>query len=183
MKRILILNAAPRKEGNTVALVKAFTKGAIESGNEVKEIYLQDKTIHGCLSCNACRKGKSRFCIQHDDMDEIYPAFCEADVIVFATPVYFSGINGILKVVNDRLFALWAKNDGSAQNKESVLLITSNMGMIEQPLMWYRQFMQYSGWKNLGVVSGGGSPYGLFTVDDREAVRQAEELGRAVING
>ena len=37
MKKILILNAAPRKEGNTAALIKAFTKGATESGNELND--------------------------------------------------------------------------------------------------------------------------------------------------
>ena len=37
MKKILILNGAGKKNGNTAALIKAFTEGAESAGNEVKE--------------------------------------------------------------------------------------------------------------------------------------------------
>lgn len=176
----MILNGSPRKNGNTAALVRAFTEGAKEAGNEVQEFYLQDRNIHGCLSCNACRKGLADPCVQKDDMLPIYKAFLDADVVVFATPLYFSAISGTLKTANDRLFAIWSRNDGTAQGKESVLLITSNSGQIEQALLWYGQFMKYSGWKDLGIVSGKGSPFGLYTVQDEKSVRAAKQIGRAI---
>lgn len=51
MKKIIILNGAPKKNGNTATLIKAFTEGAIEAGNEVKEFYLHGMNIKGCLDC------------------------------------------------------------------------------------------------------------------------------------
>lgn len=178
MKKIMILNGSPRKDGNTAALVNAFVKGAKQSDNDVQEFYIQSMNIHGCLSCNACRKGLADPCVQKDDMLPIYQAFMESDVVVFATPLYFNGISGPLKTVNDRLFAMWSI--GAAQGKETALLITSNMGQIQPALLWYRQFMDYSGWKNLGIVSGSGSPYGLYTVPDEKSAKDAERLGKSI---
>lgn len=72
MKKILILNGAGKKNGNTAALIKAFTEGAASAGNEVKEFYLQTMTIRGCLDCQGCKrkqKGDPHPCVQKDDMD------------------------------------------------------------------------------------------------------------------
>lgn len=174
----MILNGSPRRNGNTASLVNAFTEGARQSGNEVHEFFLQDMNIHGCLSCNACRKGLAAPCVQKDDMLPIYQTFMESDVIVFATPLYFNGISGTLKTVNDRLYAMWSI--GAAQGKKTALLITSNMGQIQGALLWYQQFMDYSGWKNLGVISGAGSPYGLYTLLDKESTLAAGKLGKSI---
>lgn len=50
-KNIAILNGSPRKNGNTSALVKAFTEGAKKSGNNVTEFFLDCMNIHGCKGC------------------------------------------------------------------------------------------------------------------------------------
>lgn len=47
-KKIIVLNGSPRKNGNTSALVKAFTEGAGSAGNSVTEFFLDDMNIHGC---------------------------------------------------------------------------------------------------------------------------------------
>ena len=41
MANILILNGSPRKNGATASLIKAFTEGAKEAGNEIREAYIQ----------------------------------------------------------------------------------------------------------------------------------------------
>ena len=87
MKKILILNGAGKKNGNTAALIEAFTEGAENVGNEVEEFYLQNMKIHGCLDCHSCarkQKGDPHPCVQKDDMDQIYEAFIACDVLVFA---------------------------------------------------------------------------------------------------
>ena len=45
MKKILILNGAGKKNGNTAELIKAFTEGAESAGNTVTEFYLQTMSI------------------------------------------------------------------------------------------------------------------------------------------
>ena len=72
MANILILNGAPRKNGSTASLVRAFTDGAVSSGNEVREAYIQGMDIKNCLGCDACMKTHAG-CVQKDKgMAEIY---------------------------------------------------------------------------------------------------------------
>lgn len=52
MKKIIILNGSPRKNGRTAELVKAFMEGAESSGNEIWEFHLQGMNIQGCLGIN-----------------------------------------------------------------------------------------------------------------------------------
>lgn len=88
-KKIVILNGSPRKNGNTAALVKAFKEGAEASGNQVALFQLDSMTIHGCKGCFGGHSSQDCPCVQHDDMDLIYPVIKDSDVIVFASPLYY----------------------------------------------------------------------------------------------
>lgn len=155
MKRIMILNGAARKNGSTASLVKAFTEGAESAGNTVTEYYLQDMTIHGCLGCRACKKDAEP-CAQHDDMDRIYEAFYDTDVVVFASPVYFGSITGPMKTAGDRLYALANTLGKEKFARDSVLLMTAGSPMYEQSLAWYAMYSTYNGWHDIGTVLGAG---------------------------
>lgn len=56
MKKILIICASFRKNGNSAMLAEEFKKGAIESGNEVETVYLADSSISFCKGCLALSK-------------------------------------------------------------------------------------------------------------------------------
>ena len=88
-KKIVILNGSPRKKGNTSALVKSFTEGAESAGNTVTEFFLDGMNIHGCKGCFGGHSSREWPCVQKDDMDQIYPAVKESDVVVLATPLYY----------------------------------------------------------------------------------------------
>lgn len=112
-KNILILMASPRLNGNTNLLCKQFKKGAVESGSNVKQINVQEKNINYCYGCNACYIAGSPDCLKNDDdMSEILDNMEEADVIVFATPVYFYTLSGQLKVLIDRTVPRYQKFTG-----------------------------------------------------------------------
>ena len=104
-KKIIILNGAARKNGNTAKLVDAFTNGAASVGNQVKTFYLDGMDIHSCKGCLRAGRDSKSPCSQKDDMDQIYAEFENSDVVVFASPVYFWTITGPLKTVADRLYA------------------------------------------------------------------------------
>ena len=182
MSKIAILNGAPRKNGNTAALVRAFMEGAQAAGSEVREVYLQGLDLHGCLGCNACRRGVANGgpCAQHDGMDEVYDAFMWADTIAFASPVYFCGVTGTLKTACDRLYALWSTVGQPGIRRRAVMLSTGNMMIFDQVLAWYAQFMRYSGWTDLGTVLRPGSAYGMGRLDDPQGEALARELGRSI---
>lgn len=110
MKKVLILSASPRKNGNSDILCQQFKKGAEEAGHEVEQIYLYDKKIGFCHACYACFKtGK---CVMQDDMADILEKIHTCDFIVIATPTYFMTMNGMLKNTIDRFLPEWQKLGG-----------------------------------------------------------------------
>ena len=101
--KLLIFNGSPR-QGNTVEALKALREGLADYPEiEIKEIKAADCNIVPCTGCEAC--GRSGDCIFEDDSQEINRAVMEADFLLFATPVYWWGITGQLKLVLDKFYA------------------------------------------------------------------------------
>lgn len=103
MSKIAVIVGSTRSKGNTMALADAFIEGAELSHNEVEKITVAGKHIRGCIGCNMCSKNENNKCILNDDMIDIYAQLADADVIVFATPIYFYGVSSRLKSIIDRL--------------------------------------------------------------------------------
>ena len=106
MKKILIITSSPRKNGNSNALAKEFARGALEAGNTVQTISVADLNMEfcrGCMTCNHTLK-----CVINDDMKTVLETMKEADVIAFATPVYYYSVSGQLKTFFDRTSPLFA---------------------------------------------------------------------------
>lgn len=104
-KHVLILSSSPRKGGNSDTLAEAFAKGAVESGNQVETIYLREKQYGFCKGCFACFQ--LGHCVMKDDAVEIAAKMHDADVLVFATPVYYYCLSGQLKTMLDRANPLY----------------------------------------------------------------------------
>ena len=104
-KKIVVLSTSFRKEGNSAQLARQFAKGAQDAGHEVKEIYLSDYHMENCRGCFACQKtGK---CVVQDNVGGILEEMRSADVLAFATPVYFYGMCGAMKTFLDRTYPLF----------------------------------------------------------------------------
>ena len=99
-KNVLIISSSPRKGGNSETLAEAFAKGAQGAGNHVETIRLREKQIGFCKGCLACQK--LGHCVVKDDAVEIAAKMHDADVLVFATPVYYYSVSGQLKTMLDR---------------------------------------------------------------------------------
>ena len=99
-KKVLIISSSPRRGGNSETLAASFAKGAQEAGNEVETVYLREKGYGFCIGCMTC-VGSGR-CVIEDDAVEIVAKMHDADVLVFASPVYYYSISGQLKTLLDR---------------------------------------------------------------------------------
>ena len=100
MKKVVIISSSPRKNGNSEILAFEAAKGAKEAGNEVEVLLLHDKTINFCRGCLACQKLLK--CVIKDDMAEMIEKVKSADVLIFATPIYYYEMSGQLKTFLDR---------------------------------------------------------------------------------
>lgn len=89
-------------------LAQAFARGATEVGHEVETISLVGKKIGFCLGCWGCLK--THRCVIHDDADWIVQKMKDADVLVFATPIYYYEMSGQMKVLLDRTNCLYIAN-------------------------------------------------------------------------
>lgn len=101
--RALLLNGSPR-QGNTYAALEALKKGLANiAGLEVGEIEATNVDVSPCVACDTCAEtGK---CVFDDDTNEVIEAIMEADIIVFATPVYWWGITAQLKLIIDKMYS------------------------------------------------------------------------------
>ena len=174
-KKIIVLNGSPRKNGNTSALVKAFRDGAESAGHSVTEFWLGGMKINGCRGCCAGGKNPESPCVQKDDMERIYLAYKEADVVVLASPLYYWTISGQLKCAFDRLFAVAECDPGYTNpRKESALLMAAEGNGFEETVYWYDRLMGHIGWKDCGKVLCGG----VMAVGDIEGKPELEEARR-----
>lgn len=98
--KVLAVSASPRGGGNSDVLCDQFLKGAKEAGHQTEKIHIGRKNIGPCMACYGC--GKTKTCVQNDDMKEVLNKLIEADVIILATPVYFYSMNAQMKVFIDR---------------------------------------------------------------------------------
>ena len=104
-KRVVILSSSPRRGGNSELLAEAFARGAQESGNQVETVYLREKQYGFCRGCLACQK--LGHCVIRDDAVGVAARMHDADVLVFATPVYYYSVSGQLKTMLDRANPLY----------------------------------------------------------------------------
>lgn len=105
-KNILVISTSLREKSNSEALANSFMAGAEAAGNHAEKITLKEKHIAFCRGCLACQQ--TQRCVIQDDAVELAEKMCHADVIVFATPVYYYGMSGQLKTLLDRANALFA---------------------------------------------------------------------------
>ncbi|MDR3258651.1 MAG: flavodoxin family protein [Fusobacteriaceae bacterium] len=180
-KSILVLTGSPRKGGNSDKLADSFIKGAIAAGHSVHKIETAFKNIHPCIGCNVCIREGTK-CVIHDDFDEIASILESADVIVFASPLYWGGVSGQLKIAWDRIHAYTrGKNRERHTVSESVLLITAHSDIKKaKPLVdIYKNCGNFMGWKDRGVIAVDG----LLEKDDiigNNALSEAEYLGEII---
>lgn len=106
MANVLVISTSFRKNSNSDILSDKFIKGAAEAGHNVEKINLSDKTINFCKGCLACQKTQK--CIINDDAREIAEKVLNADILVFATPIYYYSVSRQLKTLIDRLNPLYS---------------------------------------------------------------------------
>ena len=180
-QKIVILNGSPRKNGNTSALVKAFTEGAESAGHSVTAFFLDGMDIHGCKGCFGGHSGQECPCVQRDDMAQIYPAVRDGDVIVLASPLYYWTMSGQLRTAVDRLFAL-EEGGGNllrGNGKASALLMAAEGHGFEDALQYYNHLMEHLRWRNLGHVLAGGNT-DADDIQGKSELQQAFELGKSI---
>lgn len=171
---ILVLNGSPRTNGNTAKMVSAFCKGAKSAGHEVSVVDICTKQIGGCRGCEYCHGKGYGECVQKDDMQEVYKILKTANMLVFASPIYYHGISGQLKCVIDRFYSAIYPSAPRSLKKVAMFLSSGALNQYESALYEYKgNFTDYLGLKNEGVFAVPGSV-------SQQKLKELEAFGAAL---
>lgn len=178
----MVLCTGLRRNGNSHQMAQAFAKGAAEAGHEVKHICLLDKKTGCCIGCQACQKTKK--CVIRDDAADIVQRMKKADVIAFATPVYFYGMCGNMKNFLDRTYPLYTDDycfrDIYLLAAAGEDMETTVKGTVEGLKGWIRCFDQ----ARLADVIFAGGVLEKGEIEGHPALEQAYHAGKKVgLNG
>lgn len=177
-KKIVVIAASPRKQGNSAALAQAFSKGAQAGGHEVQYIELADKDLNFCRGCLACQTAGR--CVIKDDMAELLPVLQQADAVAFASPVYYYSICGQLKTFLDRSNPLFTAEYAF---RDIYVLLTAAENEAYTPEGAVKAIQGWIDCYEQARLAGSVFAGGVTAVGDiagHPALQQAYELGRDI---
>ena len=153
--KIIVLMGSPNRRGSTSILVDEFVRGAEESGHQTEVIDVCHANIHPCTGCVRC--GYEGPCVQKDDVEKIRASLLSADMVVFATPLYYYGMSAQLKTVVDR-FCAYNSSLNSRHLKSALLTVAWNADdwTFDALEAHYKTLVRYINFEDKGMVLGYG---------------------------
>ena len=178
MKRVVVISTSLRAGSNSDMLADQFVAGAKAAGNEVEKISLVGKEIRFCKGCMGCQKISK--CVQKDDVNDIMAKVLQADVVAWATPIYYYEMSGQMKTLIDRMNAMYRMD---YQFRDVYLLTTAAEDEPETPR---RAEMGLTGWIDCYPKSRLAATLFCGGVDEARAItgnaklKEAYKLGEQV---
>lgn len=178
-KKVLILSTSLRGGSNSDILARECERGAKEAGHEVEYISLKGKEIKYCIGCLSCQTKGS--CVLQDDVAEIMAKVKDAEVIVYATPIYYYEMAGQMKTLLDRLNPLYSSDYAF---RDIYMIATAAE---EEDSAFEKAYNGLLGWVDCfekaelkGIVTGGG----IVDPDDagnhKDTMQKAYHLGKGL---
>jgi multimeric flavodoxin WrbA len=187
---LLAINASLRGDhGHTAFLLNKIFEGASTAGAVCESVTLSKHKINRCLACDKCQTQESYLrCVQEekDDVKSIFEKMAEADIIIYASPVYVFAMSSLLKALLERMYGTADCSDlrvsksglmfhhinSRISSKPFVSLICCDNMEDETPknvISYFRTFSKFMDAPQVGVlVRNGGKLAGY----GRDAVRQ-----------
>ena len=150
--KIAVFNGSPRKE-NTFAMAEAFREGAESAGHEVEVYHVGQMKIAGCLGCEYCHTKGEGNCVQKDDLEKILPAYKEADMVVFASPIYYFSMTTQMEAAIQRVYCI---GKPLKAKKAALLLSSGSDGVYDAAVAQFKAYMGYAGIEAAGVITAYG---------------------------
>lgn len=176
--KIVVLFGSPNENGSTKMLVKEFERGATEAGHSVEIIDAAKANVGACKGCVYC--GYEGPCVQHDDMQDIKNKILNADMIVFATPLYYYGMSAQLKTILDRFCSF----NASLQRKKLKSAFfsvawNSDDWTFDSIITHYKTLVKYLNFQDCGMVLGKGCGTPAMTARSKY-IAEAYNFGRGL---
>ena len=178
MKKVIVISTSLRPGSNSHAMAEQFARGAEAAGHQVELVTLRGKEIRFCVGCLSCQQTGA--CVFKDDVPAIMESVLNADVVCWATPIYYYEMSGQMKTLIDRMNAMYPKD---YRFRDIYLLATATEDEEHVP---QRAIEGLTGWidcypksRLAGTLFCGGVPM-PHDIDDNAKLQEAYELGRKV---
>ena len=178
MKRVIVISTSLRAGSNSEMLAEKFAEGVKASGNEVETISLRGKEIKFCVGCLSCQHTGA--CVFKDDVPAIMEKVLNADVVCWATPIYYYEMSGQMKTLIDRMNAMYSQD---YKFRDVYLLTTAAEEEEETPK---RAEIGLTGWidcypksRLAGTLFCGGVNEPR-EIEDNTKLQEAFDLGRSI---
>lgn len=178
-KKVLIISTSLRGGSNSDILARECEKGAKEAGYDVELISLKGKDIKYCIGCLSCQNTGS--CVLTDDVADIMSKVKEAEVIVYATPIYYYEMCGQMKTLLDRLNPLFSAD----YSFRDIYMIAT--AAEDEETTFDKAYNGLQGWVDCfekatlkGIVTGGGIEDANDAPNHAEVLQKAYELGKGI---
>jgi len=178
-KRVLIISTSLRGGSNSDILARECEKGAKEAGHDVELISLKGKDIKYCIGCLSCQNTGS--CVLTDDVADIMSKVKEAEVIVYATPIYYYEMCGQMKTLLDRLNPIFSAD----YSFRDIYMIAT--AAEDEETVFDKAYNGLQGWVDCfekatlkGIVTGGGIEDANDAPNHAEVLQKAYELGKGI---
>jgi multimeric flavodoxin WrbA len=181
---LLGLNGSPRRQGNTEMLLAEALQGAEEQGANVLQFNLAFMEISPCEACEECFTDGD--CIVLDEMCRLYDALEQADAVIVASPIYFSGMSAQTKMAVDRCQALWARRNLLKIPRKPgiggiILAAAQPQAKFENALSELRAFMIGIGIRPVSALTVPGLDGKGSAKERPEALSSARSLGKELV--
>ena len=150
--KIAILNGSPRA-ANTAAMAKAFAEAAEAAGHDVEMLHVGRMNIAGCKGCEYCHTKGEGVCIQKDDLEKILPAYKDADMVVFASPIYYFSMTTQMEAAIQRVYCI---GKPLKAKKAALLLSSGSDGVYDAATAQFKAYMGYAGIEATGIITAHG---------------------------
>ena len=178
MKKVVVISTSLRPGSNSHALAEQFAKGAEAAGHQVELVSLRGKVIRFCVGCLSCQQTGA--CVFKDDVPAIMESVLNADVVCWATPIYYYEMSGQMKTLIDRMNAMYPKD---YKFRDIYLLATATEDEEHVP---QRAIEGLTGWidcypksRLTGTLFCGGVPM-PHSIDGNTKLQEAYKLGKKV---
>ena len=179
MRKILIISTSLRNNSNSDILARECERGARDAGLDVDYVSLKGKEIKYCIGCMSCQKTNK--CILKDDVADIIAKVKDAEVIVYATPIYYYEMSGQMKTLLDRLNPLYTRD----YNFRDIYMIATAAD--DGDATFDKAYSGLQGWVDCfekatlkGKVVAGGADEAGSVNDFVDIKNKAYELGRGL---
>ncbi|MCJ7835442.1 flavodoxin family protein [Cuneatibacter sp. NSJ-177] len=177
--KIVLITGSPHKKGTSALLAEEFIRGAEEAGHTVARFDAAFQEVGNCRACNYCRNHDGE-CIQKDGMEQLLPILMEAELVVFAMPLYYFGMPAQIKSVIDRFYAKNSKLLGSG--KKAALLATcadTAPWALDVLTAHYQTICRYLQWEDAGMVLAPGVGV-RKDIEETDYPEKAWEFGKSL---